>query len=162
MGSVNARCDRWRWLAPEAKHLHNDILARGWCDPKLDPSFDCSAHQGRRHTGPVTEARRPMGQMIDKLSSLGVVAPVDPSETLTNFPTHVMSHGLAPKLDDDDGTRRTDIRRRKVVHGKHASSNEQVPHFQGPSDHDFASFLEPESWLMKCDARKFFHQFRAR
>ena len=37
-----------------------------------------------------------------------------------------------------------------------SSLNENVSHFKGPSDHDFAMHLEQDAYMMKADAREFF------
>lgn len=158
-GSINSQAMRWKWLGVTPT-LHRDILRNGWADPKLDPDFDYSAYQDSRPTGPVTEKQRLMAEEIDKLHKLGVVEDWIPNLHYTRgYPTHILKHAILPKMDDDGYP---SGEWRMIVLGKHISTNEDVPHFQGPSDDDFANFLEPRGWLMKADAKKFFHQFRAR
>ena len=158
-GSINSQSARWRWLGVKPE-LHRDILRNGWADPKIDPAFDYTAHQDSKPSGPVSEKQQSMAAEIDKLHELGVVADWNPeTDHVPGQPTHVLKHAMLPKMDDDghpSGEWRT------IVLGKHASTNEDVPHFHGPSDNDFAMFLELDAWLMKADAKKFFHQFRAR
>ena len=158
-GSINSRSARWSWLGVKPE-LHRDILRNGWADPKIDPDFDYTAHQDSKPSGPVSEKQQSMATEIDKLHALGVVADWNPeTDHLPGHPTHVLKHAMLPKMDDDGYP---SGEWRMIVLGKYASTNEDVPHFQGPSDNDFAMFLEPDSWLMKADAKKFFHQFRAR
>jgi len=158
-GSINNQAARWRWLGVKPE-LHRDILRNGWADPKIDPEFDYTANQDSKPSGPITEKHRNMAREIDKLHALGVVADWNPeTDRSPGHPTHVLKHAMLPKMDDD-GYPSGDWR--MTVLGKYASTNEDVPHFHGPSDNDFAMFLEPNAWLMKADAKKFFHQFRAR
>ena len=158
-GSINSQSARWRWLGAKPE-LHRDILRNGWADPKIDPGFDYSAGQDTKPCGPVTDKQRLMATEIDKLHELGVVSDWDPStDYMPGHPTHILKHAMLPKLDDDGYP---SGEWRMTVLGKYVSSNEDVPHFQGPSDNDFAMFLEANAWLMKADAKKFFHQFRAR
>ena len=158
-GSINSQSARWMWLGVKPE-LHRDILRNGWADPKIDPEFDYAAHQDCKPTGPTTPRQQLMAAETDKLHALGVVSDWNPgSDHVPGHPTHVLKHAMLPKMDDDGYP---SGEWRMIVLGKYASTNEDVPHFQGPSDHDFAMFLEPNAWMMKADAKKFFHQFRAR
>ena len=100
-----------------------------------------------------------MGRELDKLNLLGVTALVADVPEVPGFPTHIMKHGVVPKLDEDGYP---SGEHRMILRGRHASSNENVPSFSGPTDSQFAEFLRLDSYLFRADGKKMFHQFRAR
>jgi hypothetical protein len=100
-----------------------------------------------------------MGQELDKLYQLGITALVADAPEVPGYPTHIMNHGVVPKLDElgyPNGEWRM------ILRGRYASSNEDVPTFSGPTDSQFAEFLSLNAYLWRSDGRKMFHQFKAR
>ena len=132
---------------------------RGDDDPKLDRCFRHDLHQGSPPTSRPSPTDVVMGQGLDKLFLLGAMARACDVPEVSGRPTHNVEHGLMPKLDQDghpSGEHRT------ILRGRHASSNENVPTFSGPTDCQFVEFLDLDDQLMRSDGKKMFHQFRAR
>ena len=139
--------------------MWDDILRKGWKDPKLDLDFRCDLHQGSPPSGTPSADDLTMGKELDKLHQLGVTALVADVPTVPGFPTHIMKHGVVPKLDEDGHPSREF---RMILRGRCASSNENVPSFSGPTDAQFAEFLQLDAHMFRADGKKMFHQFRAR
>ena len=158
-GCINQAWETWRHYMPDRPDIWDDILRKGWKDPKLDLAFRYDLHQGSPPSGTPSEEDLVMGRELDKLNLLGVTALVADVPEVPGFPTHIMKHGVVPKLDED-GYPSGEYR--MILRGRYASSNENVPSFSGPTDSQFAEFLRLDSYLFRADGKKMFHQFRAR
>ena len=158
-GCINQVWEVWRHYMPDRPDIWDDILRKGWKDPKLDLDFRYDRHQGTPPSGVPSEEDLIMGKELDKLHLLGVTALVADVPEVPGFPTHIMKHGVVPKLDED-GYPSGEYR--MMLRGRYASSNEDVPSFSGPTDSQFAEFLRLGSYLFRADGKKMFHQFRAR
>ena len=158
-GCINLAWQTWRHYMPDRPDIYSDILQKGWKDPKLDRSFRYDLHQGSQPTGRPSPTDVVMGQELDKLFLLGVTARACDVPEVSGYPTHIMEHGLVPKLDQD-GYPSGEYR--MILRGRYARSNEDVPTFSGPTDSQFAEFLDLDAQLMRSDGKKMFHQFRAR
>ena len=158
-GCINRAWEVWRHYMPDRADIWDDILRKGWKDRKIDLDFRYDLHQGAPPSGPPSMDDLTMGKELDKLYQLGVTALVADVPTVSGFPTHMMKHGVVPKLDEDG---HPSGEHRMMLRGRHASSNEDVPSFSGPADAQFAEFLQLEAHLFRADGKKMFHQFRAR
>ena len=158
-GCINQAWRVWRHYMPDRPDIWDDILRKGWKDRKLDLRFRYDLHQGSPPSGKRSENDIIMGRELDKLHLLGVTALVTDVPEVPGFPVHVMKHGLVPKLDED-GCPSGEYR--MILRGRHASSNEDVPAFTGPTDSQFAEFLRHDAYMFRSDGKKMFHQFRAR
>ena len=158
-GCISRSHEVWRHYMPDRPDIWDDILRQGWKDRKLDLGFRYDLHQGEPPSGTPSETDRIMGAELDKLCRLGITALVSDTPEVPGYPTHIMRHGLVPKLDEE-GYPSGEYR--MILRGRYASSNEDVPPFSGPTDSQFAEFLQHEAFLFRSDGKKMFHQFRAR
>ena len=158
-GCISRAWQAWKHYLPDRPDIYSDVLQKGWKDPKLDRFFRYDLHQGSPPTGRPSPTDIVMGQELDKLFLLGVTARACDVPEVSGHPTHIMEHGLVPKLDQD-GYPSGEYR--MILRGRYASSNEDVPTFSGPTDSQFAEFLDLDAQLMRSDGKKMFHQFRAR
>ena len=158
-GCINRAWEIWRHYMPDRADIWDDILRKGWKDPKLDPDFRYDLYQGSPPSGTPSADDLTMGRELDKLHLLGVTALVSSVPPVPGFPTHIMKHGVVPKFDEDGYP---SGEHRMILRGRYASSNENVPSFSGPTDSQFAEFLRLNEYMFRADGKKMFHQFRAR
>jgi len=158
-GHVSSHWEQWRELMPDRVDVWRDILRQGWRDPKHDPEFDYSEGSAERPTGHISQSDILMGSELDKLEKLGIHEPFSLEEVDLSRPFHVSRHGLVEKTDEDalpNGEWRLVLKAWRI------SENENPGTFQGPTDSHLAEWLDPGAWMMRLDAKKFFHQMRCR
>ena len=100
-GCINRAWEVWRHYMPDRSDTWDDILRMGWKDRKLDLNFRYDLHQGFPPTGAPSADDIIMGRELDKLNLLGVTALVSDAPAVPGHPTHIMKHGLVPKLNED-------------------------------------------------------------
>ena len=158
-GHVSSHWEQWRDLMPDRVDIWRDILKQGWRDPKKDPEFDHSEGSAGPPQGHVSQEDKLIGSELDKLELLGVHEPFSLEEVDPAHPFHVSRHGLVEKTDEDA---MPNGEWRLVLKAWRISENEDPGTFQGPTDGQLAEWLDPGAYMMRLDAKKFFHQIRCR
>ena len=158
-GHVSSHWERWRNLMPDRVDIWRDILRQGWRDPKKDPEFDYSEGSASPPQGHISQEDKLIGAELDKLELLGIHEPFSVEEVDPARPFHVSRHGLVEKTDEDA---MPNGEWRLVLKAWRISENENPGTFQGPTDGQFAEWLDPGAYMMRLDAKKFFHQIRCR
>ena len=158
-GHVSTHWQQWRSLMPDRTDIWRDVLKQGWRDPKKDLDFDYSEGSEAFPSGHISPTDKLMGAELDKLERLGVHEPFRLEDVDPSRPFHVSRHGLVEKTDEDA---MPNGEWRLVLKAWRISENEDPGTFQGPTDSQFAEWLDPGAYMLRLDAKKFFHQIRCR
>jgi hypothetical protein len=152
VGGPNRRWKQWKRMLPDRPEIWNELLRRRWMDRKLDPDFD---YPQAPPPDPVTAAKLliPEREMWD----LGCLEfeddPESPGSILREF-TVDKADTVCPVTGG--------LKQRVVVDGKVVSTNEDIPHYKGPTVAGQIKWVPKNARLLRTDLSKMYWQVEAR